>query len=165
MTQRRLPRRIEDDPRCDQIRAMLEADARLVWTGGSVPVPHLSLTPALTQALREAKGRKLMVQGFETAERALTDEAAGLQALAERTGQVQGERVSRLLVIANDGAERFYRHVDSLLSRQGARLMAIRLDVDGKALGAAVLGAGRNARALLVTDREAVAGVLLALAG
>jgi len=73
-------------------------------------------------------------------------------------------RVSRLLVMADDGAERFYRQVERLLLRHGPRVLAVRLEVDADTLGEMVFGPGRRARLLLLAHKEAVSGVLLSMA-
>ena len=72
--------------------------------------------------------------------------------------------MSRLLILSDDGAERFYRHVESLLRRHGPRLLAIRLDSSAEELGSAVFRPGALARLLLVTHKDAVAKALLSLA-
>ena len=71
---------------------------------------------------------------------------------------------SRLLVMADDGAERFYRQVERLLLRHGPRVLAVRLEVDADTLGEVVFGPGRRARLLLLDHKEAVSGVLLSMA-
>jgi hypothetical protein len=69
------------------------------------------------------------------------------------------------LVLADDGVERFYRHVETLLRRHGPRVLAVRLDVDAGALGELVLGPGHLIRLLMIEHKEAVCAVLLAMAG
>ena len=73
-------------------------------------------------------------------------------------------RISRLLVLADDGAERFYRRVEALLRRHGPRLMAVRLGIDAEGLGEMLFGPGRAARLLLIEHKTAVGAILLALA-
>jgi hypothetical protein len=77
----------------------------------------------------------------------------------------RGVRISRLLLLADDGADRFYRRVESLLRRHGPRVLALRLDLDAAALGGLLFGPGRRARLLLIEHKDAVCRVLLALAG
>lgn len=105
------------------------------------------------------------MRGLEGAERALATEARGLARVDRRTGVERGGRVSRLLVLADDGSERFYRTVESLLRRHAPRVLALRLSVDEAALGRLLFGRDEVARLLLVEHKDAVSAVLLALGG
>jgi len=104
------------------------------------------------------------VRGLESAERVLAGEARGLAHVDDTTGVARGERVSRLLVLTDDGAERFYRTVESVLRRHGPRVLALRLAVDEHALGHMLFGSGQKVRLLLVAHKDTVSAVLLALA-
>lgn len=127
-----------------------------------VPVvePGLELIEALRRALRSSR----LVRGLESAERKLVAEERGLRMVDERSDSPRGVRVSRLLLLANDGSERFYRHVETLLLRQGPRVLAVGLTVDAGALGEMLYGPDRIVRLLLVEHKEAVSDVLLAMA-
>ncbi len=75
----------------------------------------------------------------------------------------RGVRVSRLLVLADDGAERFYRQVERLLRRYGSRVLAVRLEADADALGELLFGTNGRARLLMLNHKEAVSAFLLAM--
>ena len=161
----RLPRLIESDPRAPQVLCMLSANTRLLWKEGEIEVTVAKLSPELETALRCAHNAGQVVQGLESAERRLLLEERGLR-LADKKSSVQrGERVSRLLMMSDDGAERFYRKVESLLRRHGPRMLAVRLEVDAATLGELIFGKGRLARLLMLEHKEAVSAVLLAMAG
>ncbi|HEU4408597.1 MAG TPA: hypothetical protein VFS43_25270 [Polyangiaceae bacterium] len=161
----KLPRALEADPRAPAVTAALEASARPLWAQGTIAVAHLPLTEVLSRALAGSGRRGALAQGLETIETRLANEQRGLDALQAKPGAQPGApRISRLLVLANDGSQRFYRDAESLLRRYEARLLGLRLDVGGDDLGAAALGRNALARALLIDDREAVTAVLLALA-
>jgi hypothetical protein len=104
-----------------------------------------------------------VIRGLEGAERALDAEERGLRA-AQGAGRLD-VRISRLLLLADDGAERFYRHVETLLNRHGPRVLVVRLDADARALGELLFGPGRLARLLMIVHKEAVSAILLAMAG
>src|SRR5690606_6499212 len=106
-----------------------------------------------------------LVRGLEGAERALEAEERGLRLAAQRSAGPHGARVSRLLLLADDGAERFYRRAESLLRRHAPRLLAVRLAADEAALGESRFGPGRAAGAVLLERKGAVVGALAALAG
>ncbi len=162
----RLPRALEVDVRAPAVEAALAADARPLWPQGTVAVAHLPLTDVLARALTGAALRGAVEQGLEGIEGRLRSEQRGLDALRARPGaQAAGApRVSRLLLLANDGSQRFYRDAEALLRRYEARLLGLRLDVPGEWLGLTALGRDALARALLVDDRDAVTALLLALA-
>jgi hypothetical protein len=145
--------------------AGLLARGRPLWREGEIRVPHAPLAAPLEAALRRAQRAGELVRGLEGAAQALADEEKGLR-LAERAGDAPHRaRVSRLLLLADDGAERFYRQAESLLRRHAPRLVAVRLETDAATLGALLFGPGRPARAVLLERKEAVAAALLALAG
>jgi hypothetical protein len=144
---------------------MLSVNTRLLWKEGEIEVAVARLSSELETALRNAHNAGQVVQGLESAERRLVLEDRGLR-LADKKSSVQrGERVSRLLVMSDDGAERFYRKVESLLRRHGPRMLAVRLEVDAATLGELIFGKGRLARLLMLEHKEAVSAVLLAMAG
>jgi hypothetical protein len=105
-----------------------------------------------------------VIRGLEGAERALAAEDRGLRLVHGAGAMGSHVRVSRLLVLAADGAERFYRHVETLLRRHGPRLLAVRVDADAGVLGELLFGPGRLARLLMIEHKEAVSAVLLAIA-
>jgi hypothetical protein len=152
-----LPRQVEADVRIDEVRRVLSAHALPLWTRGEIVVPWLERTPALDAALVRARSTGRMRRGLE-------DAVASLD--AQRRGLLAGQdvRVSRLLVCADDGAERFYRTVERTLKSHAPRVLACVLDADAATLGQLLLGAEATVRCVLVEHKEAVADVLLSLA-
>ena len=82
-----------------------------------------------------------------------------------RAGVERGQRVSRLILLADDGAERMYRRVESLARQHGGRLLVIRLEADSERIGAMLSGDGSGAKVLMLDHKDAVADALFALAG
>jgi hypothetical protein len=160
----RLPRKVEDDPAAAHLASELTARALPLWPRGELRVARADLSPALEAALTSAFSAGRIVRGLEDTTRALAAEARGLANVDQRTGAARGARVSRLLVLADDGSERFYRSVESLLRRHSPRVLALRLSADEEALGQLLFGPGRVARLLMVERKDAVSQVLLALA-
>jgi len=159
----RLPKLVEADPRAQELLCIFSAHARLLWPEGKILVPMVAFSPALAKALRTAHRAGQLVRSLEGAERRLAAEDRGLGLVDQRSGVLRGARVSRLLVLADDGAERFYRQVEKLLCQQGPRVLALRLDVKAETLGQMLFGPGRRAVLLLLDHKEAVSAVLLAL--
>lgn len=159
----RFPKTLDGDARLPALRAHLQSTCRKLWEGGDVLVPVLEWSQPLAAALATAQRAGHLVQGIESAERALAREAHGLAIADARSESERGSRVSRLLVTSNDGSERFYRQIERLLRTQGERLLALRLDVDAPRLSAVLGDPDGKARALLVEHKTSVAAVLLAL--
>lgn len=164
MEELRLPKKLEAEPGAAHLVSELAARGQPLWAGGRLCVAQADVSPALATALRSAFSAGQIVRGLEDAERALAAEEQGLSHVDRKTGVARGRRVSRLLVLADDGAERFYRNVESLLRRHAPRVLALRLSADERALGELLFGADRVARLLLVEHKDAVSAVLLALA-
>jgi hypothetical protein len=160
----RLPRKVEDDPAAAHLASELAAHALPLWAGSELRVARADLSPALEAALASAFSAGQIVRGLEDAARVLAAEARGLEHVDQRTGAARGARISRLLVLADDGAERFYRNVESLLHKHAPRVLALRLSVDERTLGQLLFGPDRVARLLMVEHKDAVSRVLLALA-
>lgn len=161
----RLPRLVESDPRAGEVIRLLTTNTSLLWKGGAMEVPMVPLSAALAAALGTACSAGRIVRGLEGAERRLSDEEHGLHMADRQGGTLRGARISRLLVLSDDGAERFYRAVESLLRRHGHRVIALRIEVDASTLGELLFGPGRMARLIMIEHKEAVSSVLLALSG
>ena len=159
----RLPKQLDGDPRADALLARL-ANGRLLWPGGALAVADVPLDDALARVLADAHEAGRALRGLERATTALDAQERGLARADRNAGVARGERISRLLLLADDGAERFYRHVESLVRRHAARVLVLRLDVDSAALGARVFGPGASAKLVLLDHKDAVAAALRAIA-
>jgi hypothetical protein len=107
---------------------------------------------------------RLLRRGLEAAEGALVAERRGLGALPPAEARRQGARVSRLLLLANDGAERFYRQVERLVATHAPRVLACVVDCDSATLGALLYGSDAVAKLVLAEHKTAVVAILRALA-
>lgn len=159
----RLPKTLDADSLCSGLLEQLAANARPLWSQSPLLVPSVIAQDEWKTALRSASQSGFIVRGLEAAERRLAEEQRGLS-LVEKEPRETGVRISRLLLVANDGAERFYRNVEALLKRHGPRLYAIRLELDEHDLGELLFGADRVARLVLVDHKSAVAAVFQAIA-
>jgi hypothetical protein len=159
------PRAIEADGSATALRSRLGADVRPLWRGAAVHVPVVRMDVRLEAALASAARVGGLVVGLEAAERALAREEQGLGALAARSQAARPVRISRLLLLASDGAERFYRSAERVLAPHAARVLGCRLDASARELGRVVLGHEAGVKAVLVSHKDAVIAVLRALAG
>lgn len=159
----RLPKQIENHLRAPEVLLRLTSDLQLLWPGGTLLVPDVVLDDALLGVLRAATDDGRILRGLERATKALDAQERGLDRADRNAGVTRGERISRLLLLANDGADRFYRHVESVLHRHGGRALAVRLDVDAHTLGDRLFGKGALAKLVMLDHKEAVAAALLAI--
>jgi len=157
-----LPREIEADPDHEAIRARLAAPGRPLWPRGRMPVPILTLSRSLASALGAAYRGGHLVLGFERVEDALAAEARGL-ALVARAGTTAGARVSRLLLVSDDGAERLYRHVERLALEHAPRVLVAMLSTDAATLGRTTTGREAAVKVVLAQRKQTVAALLRAL--
>ena len=160
----RLPRAIESDDCHAAVQAALAAARRPLWAGATVVVAVVPLTHALRRAHRTAVSDGMLLRGLEAAERALDAEHRGLAALPAVEARRHGGRVSRLLLVANDGAERLYRRVERLVVTHAPRLLPCVVACDSTSLGALLYGPGETAKVVLAEHKTAVAAILRALA-
>lgn len=143
----------------------LTTHTRLLWQESEIGIPVAGMTLELAEALRSAYSAGQVVRSRENAERKLAAEERGLQMADRQIGTPRGVRVSRLLLLASDGSERFYRQIEALLRRHGSRVLAVRLEIDEHGLGELLFGPGHVARLLMLEHKQAVGSVLLAMAG
>ena len=160
----RLPRSLAAEPLAAQLPEEIRRRGEPLWEGAALSVATASFAGELRATIEAARSAGRLVRGLASAGKALDAEARG-QALADqKSGDARGVRVSRLLLLSNDGAERFYRQVESLLREHGERALAFRLDVDAETLGSALFGDGAMARLLLLEHKSSVADAILAVA-
>lgn len=159
----RLPRLVESDPRGQQLLHILTTQTRTLWQGSELKVPVATLSPELAAALRNVLSAGQVVRSLEEAERTLDAEERGLHLVDRRSDIPRGVRISRLLLLADDGAERFYRQVERLLRRHGHRVLAVRLEVDADTLGESIFGPKHLVRLLMLDHKKAVCEVLLSM--
>lgn len=164
MSALRLPKQVEEEADAGAFNRELAARSKPLWSGSELRIAEVGNVPSLKATLKSAYSAGRLVRGYEDAERALAAEARGLTNVDKKTGVARGGRVSRLLILADDGAERLYRNVESLLRKHEPRVLALRVSVDQRVLGEMVFGGGQVARLLLVEHKDAVSTLLLALA-
>ncbi|MBA4423866.1 MAG: hypothetical protein C0390_12345, partial [Syntrophus sp. (in: bacteria)] len=141
-----MPKSVESDPRGPQLLRNLTTHIRLLRQESEIGIPVAGMTLELAEALRSAYSAGQVVRSLEKAERKLAAEERGLQMADRQIGVPRGVRVSRLLLLANEGSERFYRQIEALLRRHGPRVLAVRLEIDEHGLGELLFGPGRVAR-------------------
>lgn len=165
----RFPRHLEADFErdggADAIRRALAERTRRLWSGGDVDVPLIALDDPLKKALRAAVLKGRVRCGLEGAVQRLDNERAGIADAGRRSGATPGTRVSRLVLLSNDGAERFYRHAEQLARSHAPRLLVCLLDADSSVLGRLVTGKDRQVKLVMAEHKDAVSEILRAVLG
>lgn len=164
-TKLKLPRALEGHPQAKDVEEALERERQLLWAGGVLGVSRVAFTEPIIAALFAARRSRVLERGLESIDLVLAGEAKGLEAARLKQNLPVACRISRVMVMANDGSERFYRHAETTLEKHGDRVVGIVVDADSERLAKGLFGAGKQVKVVLVTDRAAVASVLLALAG
>jgi hypothetical protein len=160
----RLPRDVESDPCHDDVRRVLAARTRKLWSGGTLEVVVVPLTESLRAVLQAPPTAGLLQRGLEAATATLAAGQRGLDALPPAVTDRQGQRVSRLLLVTNDGAERFYRQVERLALTHAPRVLVCVIDCDSLVLGTLLYGPDAVAKLVLTGHKTATTAILRALA-
>lgn len=161
----RLPKTVESHERHDAVKKALASNAQPLFNEGKLVVAQVPFTEAIEKALVQARNAQRLERGVEHIEKLLGSEAHGIRAVREKQGQeLAVGRVSRILLIADGGTERFYHTCEVILSRHADRVLGLRIAISSEELGTKLFGEGKVAKALLVADRDAVSNLLLALA-
>ncbi len=98
--------------------------------------------------------------GLENIEHQLLNEQAGLDKLNEKNKDNLKRKYSRILLVTNDGSERFYHRCEMLLLKYSHRVFAFSLNVSSETLGEALFGKGKHVKSLLVIKKEMAEKIL-----
>jgi len=156
----RFPRQLEADGSAAIIRRALMARTVKLWPGGDLDVSMITMSDPLKKVLQKARLKGQIRCGFEAIFDKLENERKGITNVRERKGAPYGDRVSRLLFFSNDGAERFYRHVEHLLQGHAPRLLGCLLDINGSALGNVITGKDSMIKLVMAEHKEVVSEIL-----
>lgn len=160
----RLPRELEADGTADSIRQVLEVRTVYLWPGGSLSISVIAASEVLRKVLRRASLNGHVRWGLEAISEKLKEEEKGIAHLRESRGLPTGHRVSRVLLVSNDGAERFYRDIERLLRAHVPRLFGCMVDIDGNELGNLVSSREKQVKVVMADHKSVVADILKAIA-
>jgi hypothetical protein len=159
----KLPRELEADGTADAICRALMARTIQLSPGGEFSVPVITLDGPLKEILQRANLNGQILRGLEAISGKLAGERKGIDHLRDGKGLPTGERVSRLLLIANDGAQRLYHHIEHLLKLPAPRLLGCMLDADSIALGSLISGKERQIKVIMAERKGVVSEILRTL--
>jgi hypothetical protein len=154
----KLPKQLEKECVASEVRAALEEKRIALYGALTIYIPVLKLTPKLRTNIFYAKAIGELVIGYAAIAKALANELRGLRKIDSL-----GDRVSRLLMVTNDGSPRFYRELTFLQKRQGARVLICRLDVDSVLMGDILGLKDQVVKAVLLNKKKSVINVLKSL--
>jgi hypothetical protein len=160
----KLPRELEADGSAETIRRVLWTSTVQLWPGSDLSIPIISIGGPLKKVLQMANLNGHIRWGLEAISDKLKKEQAGIANLREGKGLPTGDRVSRLLLFSNDGAERFYRHIEHLLKLHAPRLLGCTLDMDSNALGSLIKGGQSQIKVIMAEHKGIVSEILRTVA-
>lgn len=159
----KLPKCLESEPRLGELTALLEQDMRPLWSQGTLAVPHISFHEPLARSLAFSRRCGKLRGGLDNIQTLLQREEAGLVALRQRGVVSDGARISRFILVSNDGSERFNRACESMLVRYKDRLLGCRVNVSSSVFGSRFFGSEAAVKIIMVDHRDNVSKVLLSL--
>ncbi len=157
----KLPRVLEVDS--GDVREILASRTVQLWSGSDLSIPIITLSDPFKKALRKANLNGSIRCGLDAISDKLDSEKKGIDHLRKGKGLPGGERVSRLLLVSNDGAERFYRRIEGLLRLHAPRLLCCILDVDSNTMGNIITGKEKQIKAVMAEHKETVSIILRTL--
>lgn len=159
----RFPRQLEADGSVEKIREALTTRKARLTPEGKMEVSVLNVSEALIGALKRARMQRRVRFGFDDIFDKLAAEKKGIDDLLQKTKSQQKDRISRLLLFSNDGAERLNRHIEQALIEHHLRILGCQLDIDSKKLGQLITGRNAAIKVILVEHKDGVSDVLRAL--
>jgi hypothetical protein len=159
----RLPRELEVDDSATAIRRILSARTAKIWPGGAQEATVISMSDPLKQALVKARLKGQIRCGFEAIRERLASEKKGIMNIRKQGAPPYGNRISRLILFSDDGAERLYRHIEQLMRDHSPRVLGCLLNVDSSVLGHLMTGENRQIKVLMAEHKEAVSELLRAM--
>ena len=159
----RLPRELEADGTAGAISQVLMALTVQLSPSSDFSIPMITMGDPLKKVLQRANLSGQIGWGLEAIAIKLARERAGIDHLREGKGLPSGERVSRLLLISNDGSQRFYHHIERLLQLHARTLLGCMVDMEGSALGSLITGKERQIKVIMAEHKEVVSEILRTL--
>lgn len=154
----KLPKQLAKEEVESDVRAVLEKESIELCSDSNIYIPVLKLNPELRKQIFYAKFRNELIIGYRDVEKVLENELHGLQNVNN-----QSDRVSRLLIVTNDGSPRFYRQLEFLHKNQGGRVLICRLDIGSVLMGDILELKDKQVKTVLLNRKESVVNVLKSL--
>ena len=153
-----LPKQLTTEQVESDVRAALARESIELCVDSEVSIPLLRLTPELRKHIFYAKSIGELTVSYTAIEEYLANELRGLRKVGNKS-----DRVSRLLIVTNDGTPRFYRELEFLHKKQGGRVMICRLDIKSASMGDILGFKNKQVKAVLLNRKTSVVNVLKSL--
>jgi hypothetical protein len=159
----RLPKAIVKTEKEQKLLEFLSARKQKLRPSATAEVFDLEPDQQFLNAIHLEHKKGKLSRGYELIERILASEAKGQAIVDKKTNSTRKPRISRLLVLSNDGSDRYLRKIEKLLQQNMTRVLAIRLPLDSKELGEMYFGPGKAVKIIMIEHKDSVAAVLLSL--
>ncbi|MEN6374328.1 MAG: hypothetical protein ABFD75_06015 [Smithella sp.] len=163
LTTIRFPKELESAGISETIRRILLVRTIKIRQDSNFDVPRIELGKPLEDALRKSRLRGQIRCGFEDIVDKLKTERIGIASVRRRTDAPYGNRISRLLLFSNDGAERLYRHIEEILKIHSPRILGCLLNIDSAALGKLINQRESKIKIVMAEHKDAVCEILRAM--
>jgi len=154
----KLPKQLGKEDLEEGVQAVLENESIELCSDSNIYIPVLKLNPELRKQIFYAKFQDELIVGSRDIEKFLKNELHGLKKVNNLS-----DRVSRVLLVTNDGSPRFYRQLEFLHKEQGGRVLICRLDIDSVLMGNILELKEKQVKAVLLNRKESVVNVLKSL--
>ena len=154
----KLPKQLGKEDLEEGVQAALENESIELCSDSGIYIPVLQLNPELRKQIFYAKFQGELIVGSRDIEKSLKNELHGLKKVNNLS-----DRVSRVLLVTNDGSPRFYRQLEFLHKEQGGRVLICRLDIDSVLMGNILELKEKQVKAVLLNRKESVVNVLKSL--
>ena len=154
----KLPKQLGKEDLEEGVQAALENESIELCSDSNIYIPVLKLNPELRKQIFYAKFQGELIVGSRDVEKYLKNELHGLKKVNNLS-----DRVSRVLIVTNDGSPRFYRQLEFLHKEQGGRVLICRLNIDSVLMGNILELKEKQVKAVLLNRKESVVNVLKSL--
>lgn len=117
----------------------LTLDRQPLWQGGRIEVPLLQLDARVWQGLHTLKGSRTLGVGLDS----LMKQKPANQEIAPY--------YSKVVMVANNGSQRFYRNAEAILYNH-PEILGFRLNIEPSELGMTLYKKSKSLKALYITD-------------
>lgn len=137
-----------------------------LWSRGEKQIPLVEINDNMLKALAFARRCGSLRVGLEQIQTLLQAEETGLVLMNKKSSPFdlksnEDACISRVVLLSNDGSERFYRQCESMLNLYSHRLLGIKLNASSAVLGKVFYGReNKSVKALYVNRKDSVLRVL-----
>ncbi|MGM0599710.1 MAG: hypothetical protein ACQETH_07795 [Candidatus Rifleibacteriota bacterium] len=163
MKEIRFPKAVEKSDKFEKIKHYIGENQKKLWQKAQTRAVFVPASEKLINLFQLEHKRGRLIRGYELVERTLLAQLEGTKSVDARTGVKRGRRLSRLIVVSNDGSERYYRKIDKLAVQFESIVLLFRIDIDSASLGEMFFGPGKIAKVFMLDHKESMANALEAL--